>query len=425
MNHEEEVSSGQNIDSNSYCSLGHPLVRGQLISLLIAGTGIFASILSDNFSPSANYPTFMNTLNYLCLSIYMLRKVVWLENGQLITKPWTDITLSNSPYFYMFAAFLDVEANFLVVMAYNYTSITSIMMLDCFTIPSAMFLSYYFLRARYQLLHGIGIFICLAGLSCIVLSDVGKKKDVNDDKDALVNHAVLGDIFCLCGSFLYACSNVLQEKVVKTQNREEYLGMLGVCGSLISVVQFFICDFNAMKNRNWDLEIILCIFGFVACLFCMYVNTSFFLQVGDSTFFNLSLLTSDVYAVIFAYYFFGDIVPWLYFLGFGLVVGGLYMYYSCPKPVNIGILDCTGNDRSNSCMVRAEDRYNPLSTNCENNLNVSLNGPGDTYEVSEVGQTKEGLIMGISVRRNLDGTSFDSNNEESKRRNDSSSQYSV
>ena len=171
MNHEEGIGQG---GGGSLCSLHHPVLRGQLISLLIAGTGVFATILSDDFSPSANYPTFMNALNYACLSVYMIRRLVSFENYQLIRKPWKDIELSNSIYFYMFAAFLDVEANFLVITAYNYTSITSIMMLDCFTIPSAMFLSYYFLRARYQLRHACGIFVCLSGLACIVLSDVKK-----------------------------------------------------------------------------------------------------------------------------------------------------------------------------------------------------------------------------------------------------------
>ena len=420
-----DSSSSTSVNRGSMCSLNHPLVRGQLICLLIAGTGVFATLLSDDFSPSANFPTFMNALNYLCLSVYMLRKMFRLENCQLIKRPWKEIELSNSLYFYLFAAFLDVEANFLVLTAYNYTSITSIMMLDCFTIPSALFLSYYFLQARYQLQHVFSIFICISGLACIVLSDVEKNNDRDDDSGSVINNAVLGDILCLCGSFLYACSNVLQEKVVKTQNREEYLGMLGVYGSCISVAQFFICDFHAFKKAHWNIEIILCIFGFVACLFCMYVNTSFFLQVGDSTFFNLSLLTSDVYAVIFAYYFFGELVHWLYFLGFGLVIIGLYTYYSSPKPVNIGIVD--GDRENRAAERRSVDNYNPLSTSCENSLNVSLNG-GEygrcEDSTDDFDKTGIGILVGVKVKMGDIETKADSNND-TNIRNDSSSHHSV
>ena len=49
---------------------------------------------------------------------------------------------------YALIALADVEANFLVGTAYQYTSITSIMLLDCFAIPCAMGLSYWFLGAK-------------------------------------------------------------------------------------------------------------------------------------------------------------------------------------------------------------------------------------------------------------------------------------
>lgn len=49
---------------------------------------------------------------------------------------------------YALLALVDVEANYLVVTAYQYTTITSVMLLDCFTIPSSMVLSHFFLQAK-------------------------------------------------------------------------------------------------------------------------------------------------------------------------------------------------------------------------------------------------------------------------------------
>ena len=57
---------------------------------------------------------------------------------------------------YVFAAVIDVYGNFLIIMAYNYTTITSIMLLDCFTIPVAMVLSYTFLGCQYNAYHMLG-----------------------------------------------------------------------------------------------------------------------------------------------------------------------------------------------------------------------------------------------------------------------------
>jgi hypothetical protein len=49
---------------------------------------------------------------------------------------------------YALLAVADVEGNFLVVSAYKYTSISSAMLLDCFTIPVVMLLSSIVLHAK-------------------------------------------------------------------------------------------------------------------------------------------------------------------------------------------------------------------------------------------------------------------------------------
>lgn len=49
---------------------------------------------------------------------------------------------------YALLALADVEGNFLVVSAYQYTSIASVMLLDCFAIPVVMLLSALFLNAK-------------------------------------------------------------------------------------------------------------------------------------------------------------------------------------------------------------------------------------------------------------------------------------
>ena len=46
-------------------------------------------------------------------------------------------------------AVLDVEANYFVVKAFQYTSITSVTLLDCFSIPCAMLLTRVFLQSRW------------------------------------------------------------------------------------------------------------------------------------------------------------------------------------------------------------------------------------------------------------------------------------
>jgi solute carrier family 35 protein F1/2 len=137
------------------------------------------------------------------------------------------------------------------VLAYQYTTITSVMLLDCFTIPCVMALSYFLLGHRYTLLHCVGVVLCISGIGVLVFSDFyegdGCKHTPTGTRACAVfadavqaseaKNALLGDLICLAASVLYAVSNVFQEKFVKQYNREEYLGMLGLWGFLINGIQ--------------------------------------------------------------------------------------------------------------------------------------------------------------------------------------------
>ena len=332
------------------------LVQGQWISLLTAGTGIFATILSDTH-PSTNFPLLMNSFNYLLLSTYLLRKYIrdYYHNRGEASLIKSEMVLGEVPessthfngdsstpqpqhhknimYWYILAAILDVEANYLVLEAYNYTTITSVMLLDCFTIPCAMLLSYLFLGCRYNYKHLLGTGICLLGLACIVIND--SLREVDDDTGTGSN-PLKGDILCLGAAVFYASSNVLQEHLVKFHDREEFLGYLGCFGFVLAAIQCMAVDLPAMKQARFTGKVVGAMCGFIICLFLMYTNTTAFLQQGDAVLFNLGLLTSDVYAVIFAYFFTGYLVDWLYFVAFALVIVGLIIYHTQPAPLHIG-----------------------------------------------------------------------------------------
>merc|ERR1711879_763661 len=197
--------------------------------------------------------------------------------------------LSVASWRYAVWALCDVEANCLVIWAYQYTTITSVMLLDCFTIPFVMLLSRMFLSARYTWKHIIACLVCVVGLFLTVISDVVSGKTQTAPKGP----AWVGDVLCLCGAALYGCSNVLQELLLK-QNRKrcEAVGMLGFWGTVVSVVQAGLLERDALARCRWTTGAIIWLGGFQVCLFTMYVLASIFLSFADATLFNLSLLTS-------------------------------------------------------------------------------------------------------------------------------------
>lgn len=64
----------------------------------------------------------------------------------------------------------------------------------------------------------------------------------------------------------------------------------------------------------------------------LYTWTSFFLKGGDAAMFNISLLTSDIYALVFAIFVEHATPNWLYFAAFVVIFLGIVLYHSQPIP---------------------------------------------------------------------------------------------
>ena len=104
---------------------------------------------------------------------------------------------------YFFIAVADVEANYLVVQAYQYTTLTSVQLLDCFTIPVVLLLSWAVLKVRYQIIHIIGVSVCLMGIGCLVWADADENNE--PAKNRLLGNFILLLIILLMnvGIFLW------------------------------------------------------------------------------------------------------------------------------------------------------------------------------------------------------------------------------
>lgn len=284
---------------------------GQVLSVLITGTGVFSQLLASRYNISI--PTTQSSLNYVLLSSYFIYSLI---RGKL---NWKDRKSELLAYFLL--AIVDVEANYFVVKAYKYTSITSVMLLDCFTIPSVMLLSRLFLGTRYNRRHFLGVAICLVGLVCLVLSDHFYNRHESNAKNPL-----LGDLLCIVSTILYAISNVGQEAMVKRNSQLEWLGMIGIGGTIVSAIQLSVLERNELQEISWNLPVVLLIVGFALCLFALYSLSPSMMILGSATLFNLSLLTSDVFAVVVSIFLFDTIPSVLYFLAFIMILIGLVVY---------------------------------------------------------------------------------------------------
>jgi solute carrier family 35 protein F1/2 len=201
-----------------------------------------------------------------------------------------------------------------------------------------MILRRYFLGARENSWKQlIGVFICLVGLVLVVVADFL----ANNNQYEAVN-PMLGDGLALIGASFYAITNVGEEFIVIRCNRMVFLSRVGFFGTIYSIIQGFILDewskaanlFSSISSET-TLEIVGSLSGFVLCMFFFSILVAFYMRIGNSLLFNLSILTADVWSVLCGLYFFHLNLHPLYFFAFAVVVGGVALYHngsaSAPK----------------------------------------------------------------------------------------------
>ncbi|KAL7124363.1 hypothetical protein ABFS83_14G043500 [Erythranthe nasuta] len=282
------------------------LALGQILSLLITSTGFSSSQLAKK---GINAPTSQSFLNYVLLAL--VYGSIMLYRRKPLKAKW---------YYYALLGLVDVEANFLVVKAYQYTSITSVMLLDCWTIPCALFLTWFFLKTKYRWKKLLGVVICVAGLVTVVFSDVHSA-----DRSSGTN-PLKGDLLIIAGATLYGVSNVSEEFFVKKADRVELMAFLGLFGAIVSVIQISILERNELKNIHWSAGAAFPFFGFSLAMFLFYSGVPVLLKISGATMLNLSLLTSDMWAVLIRIFAYHEKVDWMYFVAFAAVVVGLIVY---------------------------------------------------------------------------------------------------
>jgi solute carrier family 35 protein F1/2 len=266
------MSSGGSVICYRLRSNWKVLVLGQILSLLLACAGAAQATLHLNCGLSA--PTFTMSLVYLGLTLIHLPILLWKRffgeqkqqrrgggqeristhdsndnDGILIADDEDnnkeeadendddginiDNNVNNLPFlnrsflWYLLLAFFDVEANALTMLAFRYTTLTSVTLFDALAIPASMIISKcIFQYRRYRTLHYFGLAICMMGIVLNVLQDYeydttsnssgSDSSNFTDDNEETVSitteqqyypHKVKGDICAIIGGLLYGLND--------------------------------------------------------------------------------------------------------------------------------------------------------------------------------------------------------------------------
>lgn len=392
------------------------LLLGQLVSFAVSGTGVFTTLLVNQ---NRSFPLLQSATAYLWIAVlfipaylHMLRKLRdrgpnygEFRNFTPLTRLWR----------YPLIAIVDLEANYVVVKAYQYTDMTSVQLLDCSTIPFVMILSFLFLRVRYTRYHGLGALVAIAGLGMLIAIDADGLS-----RSASAPNPLLGDLLCIVSSACYAISNVACEKLIKvevgdddnlrtegegaTHQNEvhpapesvqrttvttpltsptlpdqkqqqhqhaayqaaaiatthvpdelddnddadttgnnapllpavpawlpvlEYLACMPACGLIFALIQLFIVEWDSLHTSlksGWPDSSVAYQLLFGVSMVFVYTGMPALFFYSSATFANLSLLTADVYSVVWNVTIFSINPRWTFFLAYALIVTGIVVF---------------------------------------------------------------------------------------------------
>ena len=348
------------------------LVSGQILAFLMSCTGVFTTLLVND---GASFPLLQAIVAYLAISIVFLPKYIQLyvgRWGQGGTQPleFSNFAIGDRLWRYGIIAIADLEANYLIVKAYQYTNMTSVQLLDCFTIPCVMLLSLVVLSARFSTWQLGGALVAISGIALLIVLDADGMTRTSD-----APNVVLGDVLCLASSACYAMSNVACEKLIKVsggiegtagadsevpQQREvpsssqlaaegscgyrpsagalpmvpswipvlEYLAVMPTIALVLATCQFVILELHDLRDFSpqWTAVDTAYLVSYALTMVLIYAGMPLIFYISSATFANLSLLSSDIYSIIFNVTVFATNPKPTFFLAYVVIVGGIAAY---------------------------------------------------------------------------------------------------
>jgi len=328
------------------------LLLGQFLSLMIALVDMNATVLVEKCE--INAPAFQYFWVFFGLSFYFLVRLAKRRTAKKPSQtqssveplsipdtifeekkkvfPCTSVEMQFPWWFYLVVTALDVCANYLTLLAFRYTSITSVALNRALTVPGAMITSLVLFGSDYGRSHASGAVLCCLGVVICAAVDL---RDIESEYP----RKTLGDAFAIVAGILSGFNDVLEELVVRKSSAQEYLGFVGFFGIGLAAFQLFVFEGESVQSifapaATCHLQsALLLLVSFFVFNFVAYVGTAHFLVSSEAALLNLSFLSSDIYATLFRVLVDNAFPKPVFFLSLLLIFSGVYIYTSAPSPM--------------------------------------------------------------------------------------------
>jgi len=366
------------------------LLFGQVLALLVASTNASSYTLSHHFHVQTEF--FQMFLVYLLLSLCLFKRPAITDHtdmehssrnnsnahsGPVYTLPGTRLRLRIQWWIYLMYSLLDVLPNIMTLISFRYTSLTSTTLLGSLMAPSTMFFSVFVLAKVFRSHHYLGVAMCVLGGCLTVWSDVDSSpstsapdtaaadaiaqaahRSMEDTPtflmpgadgvdvmaavdltasslatDAIVNRPLsyVGDLLAIGAALLYGLGDALAEFSIKNVDKDEYLGMLGLFGSIFTGLVFPWLEREAVEDLDRPdlgdrMRIAAVLLWYILSVVGYYIGIGAFLQHSDATLLNLSLQAANLWVILFSWIVYSELPPPSFFFALILISAGVYYY---------------------------------------------------------------------------------------------------
>ncbi|KAJ5573505.1 solute carrier family 35 member [Penicillium hispanicum] len=292
------------------------LILGQALAITNTATSTLTTLLGNE---EWSIPTFQTLLNYAVLTLIFTPYTMYCYG----IKGWCRLVWRDG-WKYIILAFCDVEGNYFIVLAYNYTTMLSAQLINFWAIVVVVVISFLFLRVRYHFTQILGIIICIGGMGVLIASD---HITGTNGGDVSSGNQLKGDLFALLGASFYGLTNTAEEYFVSKRPVYEVLGQLSFFGCIIDGVQSAIFERSKYHTSHWDGKVGGYLTGFTLCLTLFYCLAPLMFRLSSAAFFNISMLTMNFWGVCIGVKVFHYHIHWMYPIAFVLIIVGQLIYY--------------------------------------------------------------------------------------------------
>jgi solute carrier family 35, member F1/2 len=331
------------------------LIFGQVVALV--ATSMNAASFTLEYGLGKVFPMFLMFWSYVVLSLHLC----WSSSSSHEDEPPAyrlfSLKLRAPSWYYLGLSILDVGPNYLALLAMNRTSLTSATLLGSLTIPSTMFFCNLLLKKVYRPFHFAGVALCMMGGTITILMDKNAKAE-----DVVHPDSFSGDILCILAAVGYGIGDAAAEFCSKHIDRVEYVGMIGLFGMMWCLIIFPLLEWDHVMDLFTDTENLLPAIGvivwYIASLAGYYVFESLFLKKSDATLLNLSLQTSNFWAILFSVIAFHEKPELQFYVAVSCVIGGVACYELCGNSSSSATID--EDEREQQRLVDTRANYSSV-----------------------------------------------------------------